>query len=227
MKVDKMERFSTPEIHASYSRDGFVVLRGYLLDTELEILRRETERRMEGYKWYPGYEGLRKNLQRGDAFFGNWLVYGSHKPLLAWLVEDDVVPGWGVAYFDKPLGCSSPVAPHRDGGGPVGGATIWVALDNADLGNGCMHYTPGSHLTVDPSKDVFDFTVTPEETACAIPVETVAGDAIVHSQRCVHFSKGSGEPRRRRAVSAMYWDATSYHALEARGKIVPGGQAVL
>ena len=41
------------------------------------------------------------------------------------------------AYFDKPIDIST-VEPHRDGGGPMDGITLWIALDPATVDNGCL-----------------------------------------------------------------------------------------
>ena len=91
MEADKL-RWLTPELHADYERDGYVVMRGYLTASEVEVLRAETARAMVGFAWYPGYEGTRKNVQQGDAFFGAQLIKGAHVPLLTALVGHDLVP---------------------------------------------------------------------------------------------------------------------------------------
>ena len=224
MDADKASRWLTPELRAEYERDGYVVMRGYLTASEVELVRTEADRAMVGFEWYPGFEGTRKNVQLGDVFFGAQLIKGAHVPILTALVGHDLVPST-CAFFDKPLEKSNPIEPHRDGGGPMDGATIWMALDAADASNGCLHYTPGSHRTVDPSLPAYAPPPQGRTGGVAVPVQP--GDVIVHSARCIHYSEQASVPRRRRAVSYFYWSGATARELEAKGQSVPGGWASL
>jgi len=213
----KMALF-TPDLKAEYDRDGFVVLRGFYSPEELDLLRRNADRAMDGR------EGVRKNLQHGDAFFGSEIMGGGHHGLVSSLVGDDLVPAT-CGYFDKPIGTSTPIEPHRDGGGFIDGATLWIALDDADTTNGCMHYTAGSHLNIHESLPAF--ALPPEGRDGGTPIEASAGDAIIHSAKVVHFSEKSTQPRRRRALTYFYWSARTVNELEVNGREVPGGRAPL
>lgn len=225
MELDKMATWWTPELKATYARDGYVVLRGYLTQQEVGILRAQAERAMDGFQWYPGFEGIRKNLQTGDAFFGGQLMRGAHRPILEGLLDDELVPA-GAAFFDKPLERNCAVEPHRDGDGHINGATFWIALDDADESNGCLHYTPGSHLNAEKMPQL-GAGQAPEGRTGGKAISVTAGDAIIHCSRTVHFSEKAAKPKRRRAVSYFYWSGQSAKKLEAAGKGLPGGRAVL
>lgn len=199
----------TPEVEAAYARDGFVLLKSFLSPEEVEILRAESGRLMENFKYHPKYPGVRKGLNREDAFFKDFVEKGAQRAIVRGLVRDDVETAT-CAFFEKPIDASGAVEPHRDGGVEMDGATIWIALDDTDVDNGCLHYVPGSHLAVegdDPAKM--------REGGVAMPVS--AGDAIVHSARCIHYSEQSIMPRRRRAVSCFYWTAATAPLWRAKG----------
>ncbi len=84
---------------------------------------------------------------------------------------------------------------------------LWLALDDADQDNGCMHFIPKKHL--DPTLDhemapegrmlrivdverYFDIT---RAVACPIP----AGGATMHGPNTPHFTSGNRSDRPRRA----------------------------
>jgi phytanoyl-CoA hydroxylase len=89
--------------------------------------------------------------------------------------------------------------------------SIWVALDDATLGNGCMWYVPGSHKTArfenvgigERQADLFK--VYPEwreiETvACPCP----AGSAVFHNGLTAHGAGANMTNRPRRAMTCAY-----------------------
>jgi phytanoyl-CoA hydroxylase len=89
--------------------------------------------------------------------------------------------------------------------------SLWVALDDATLGNGCMWYIPGSHKTarfdnagIGPNlADLF--TVYPEWTqidpvACPCP----AGSAVFHHGLVAHGAGANMTNKPRRAMTCGY-----------------------
>lgn len=188
----------TRELQKNYECDGFVLLRGFLDDAELELLRSEAARTTGGRP------GVRKNLESSDAFFAAQLSSGGHLGIMRRLAGD--LRQATAGYFDKEVGASNTVEPHRDGGGTMGGATCWIALDDADESNGCLHYTPGSHLGFEPPQKPFAHAISapPEGRTGGIPIAARAGDAIIHDAKVVHFSERATEPRRRRALTFFY-----------------------
>ena len=57
---------------------------------------------------------------------------------------------WHDQVFCKPPRCGGPVAWHQDYSywtrtGPMNHLTCWIALDDSDKENGCLHYIAGSH----------------------------------------------------------------------------------
>jgi phytanoyl-CoA hydroxylase len=89
--------------------------------------------------------------------------------------------------------------------------TIWVALDDATLENGCLYYVPGSHkaqkfdnVGIGPSIGAL-FDVYPEwgdVAAQACPVR--AGGALFHNGLTFHGAGANMTPGRRRAMTCAY-----------------------
>ena len=218
-------------IKRDYDRDGFVMLPGYLHGPALEELReratrltadlslrhrkgedldpRRKQSRAVQPKGKVDFRNIFKGLNRHDAWFDHELRAGRHVPLIEALVEGELLPS-SAAWFTKDPGSTGEIAPHRDAiGRPPGGragATLWIALDPADPGNGCLHYGRGSHrIQYAPGTPFGDFVVDPDTTVAAI---VQPGDAVIHSDLTVHWSRGNPTDRPRRAVSFFYYGAS-------------------
>jgi ectoine hydroxylase-related dioxygenase (phytanoyl-CoA dioxygenase family) len=143
-------------------------------------------------------------------------------PRLLDLVE--AVLGPGVVLFSscwvvKPPRTGRAAAWHQDGGtwplDPLEAVTLWVALDDADAGNGALRVLPGSHraglLPHDRDDDrlateLFNVAVRPEavDEAAAVDVELRAGDVSAHHPALIHGSGPNLSERPRRALVARY-----------------------
>jgi phytanoyl-CoA hydroxylase len=116
--------------------------------------------------------------------------------------------------FLKPAFCGSEKPLHQDNSyfkvtPNSTGVTCWMAIDDATLENGCMHYMPGTHklglVNHKAIKDTphlvpdVDFKL-PDEVAVPIP----AGACIFHHLLCMHSSKANKSPNPRRAWALHY-----------------------
>jgi phytanoyl-CoA hydroxylase len=89
--------------------------------------------------------------------------------------------------------------------------TIWVALDDATLENGCLYYMPGSHkakkfdnVGIGPSIGAL-FEVYPEwRDVAAQPCPVPAGGALFHNGLTFHGAGANMTPGRRRAMTCAY-----------------------
>ncbi len=89
------------------------------------------------------------------------------------------------------------------------GITCWMALDDATIENGCMHYIPGSHkLGLVNHRAIRDtphlvpdvnFALKPE-----LPVPIPAGACIFHHLLAMHSSKANTSAHSRRAWALHY-----------------------
>lgn len=112
----------------------------------------------------------------------------------------------------KPYHQDSPYWPIQ----PMELMTMWIALDDATLENGCLRYLRGSHKNGPLEHDERlghhrmpqgwrDLPNSPEEVAVPIP----AGSAICHHSLVLHETKPNTTWNRRRGLSVVFMRATS------------------
>lgn len=138
--------------------------------------------------------------------------------VVADLLGDNVV-AWGSHFFCKLPGDSAAVAWHQDSSywplSPSHAVTVWLAIDDADVDNGCMRFIPGSHhsghLTWRESTpeehNVLNQTVENAESYGTGPiVDNIlrAGQASLHSDLLLHGSAANCSTRRRCGLTLRY-----------------------
>ncbi len=198
---------SLKQLKRDFGRDGYVVLRGFLSPEEVEELRAHTERCLREVETGDEYPGVAKDLNRIDPWFENQLQRGKQRDLISALLEADVAPA-SVGWFARLPGETSGIRPHLDAvGRRQEGATMWIALDRADRGNGCLYYAKGTHRRNLPARvGLPGFSAESEE---AVAVEVEPGDATIHSSLTVHWSEANRSRRSRQAITYFYWAASS------------------
>jgi phytanoyl-CoA hydroxylase len=121
--------------------------------------------------------------------------------------------------FLKPAHCGSEKPLHQDNSyfkvtPMTAGVTCWMALDDATLENGCMHYIPGTHkLGLVKHKAIKDtpHLVPDSDTPFGdeVPVPIPAGACIFHHLLAMHSSKANTSPNSRRAWALHYANASA------------------
>jgi 2-oxoglutarate-dependent dioxygenase len=96
---------------------------------------------------------------------------------------------------------------------PLAG-TVWVALDDATVENGCVHYVPGSHRRgriehARPQPDTILLEAVSDEKAVPYPIP--AGHALFHHAQVLHGSPVNRTTRPRRAYCIVYMRANVLH----------------
>lgn len=127
------------------------------------------------------------------------------------------VIGWGSHFFCKLPGDQKRVAWHQDASywplSPSKTVTVWLAVDDADVGNGCMRFLAASHefghLTYRKSSpeehNVLDQTVeNAEQYGQPVDVELKAGEVSLHSDLLLHGSEANDSDRRRCGLTLRY-----------------------
>jgi hypothetical protein len=129
------------------------------------------------------------------------------------------------AYYTMPFTAPGVTIPYRDV------VQFWTALDDADPGNGCMHFVPGVHhfpllehyvAAGDPDYSQRLLAIRdPEEVldlATAVPCPLKAGGATVHSYGTPHFTPGNRtSDRPRRAYIFSFANPRHLESLRSRG----------
>jgi phytanoyl-CoA hydroxylase len=97
-------------------------------------------------------------------------------------------------------------------------ATVWMAIDDADVANGCMQVVPCTHDGYPEMEKVrtdggdllgLSVEVTPEMEAAAVPLEMKAGSLSIHDSYVLHGSEANTSNRRRAAYTMRYANANT------------------
>jgi non-heme Fe2+,alpha-ketoglutarate-dependent halogenase len=152
------------------------------------------------------------------------------------LIGPDVI-GWGSHFFCKMPGDGKTVAWHQDSSywplTPSKAVTVWLAIDDADRGNACMKYIPGTHvlghltyhLKEGDDSNVLNQTVPDiEKYGEPVYVELKAGEASVHADLLLHGSEANTSNRRRCGLTLRYTpaDVKAYLGWNGKGVVVAG-----
>ena len=140
-------------------------------------------------------------------------------PALVDLVEAILGPGVSVCFsqvFMKAPGGSGPKPVHQDNfyfgpSDPDGIVTAWVALDGADLENGCLYFGDGSHRGpvyphVAPSDEPYNLQLPLHiaERQPMMPAPVAKGGVSFHHGNTFHASADNRSDRWRRACAIHY-----------------------
>ena len=179
----------------SFEEDGFAIARGFFSqETVAEICRRAEKILDQRTEFSPTYTNITKGLEKADGFFAQLLNAGPQVSLLQELLGTRPIPATA-SFFTKNT-TAEEVYPHIDS---VYGGVIWVALDDTNRDNGCIHFLRGSHrrqaefsyLKPNQANDLSDH---PD----LIEASMNAGDMVLFQSTTVHWSgpNHNGTPRR-------------------------------
>jgi ectoine hydroxylase-related dioxygenase (phytanoyl-CoA dioxygenase family) len=229
------------DLARQYEQEGYVIVRD-VLD---EDLIGEASRHVEWLqRRHPDLssEELGTRLVKDDPF---WVRLVSDDRLLD-VAEQFVGPNialFASHYISKPPYEGRPVLWHQDGSywplEPMEVVTLWLAVDDATPGNGCMQVIPGTHTLelqeLQQRSDVdsvlgsgMDESLVDESRAVDIALR--AGDVEIHHPNIVHGSHANTSPRRRCGLTIRYIPTTTRiltdepwpSAYLLRGEAVPG-----
>ena len=206
----------SPAQVAAFNRDGY--LKGIRIFDDAEI----AEHRV----FFD--EQLRKVMATGQGSFSlssAHLKFGKvydlmHHPRIIACVEELIGPeliGLASHYFCKMPQDGTTISWHQDASywplTPSKTVTVWLAIDDADVDNGCMRFIAGSHLhgqlefrQSDASENnVLNQTVDEvERYGTTVDVELKAGQISIHSDLLLHSSHYNESDRRRCGLTLRY-----------------------
>ena len=159
-------------------------------------------------------------------------------PVILDVIEDVIGPNFHLlaTHFFCKYGPESKkfVAWHQDvtfwGLEPPEAATAWYAVDDSDVGNGCMRAIPGSHKsgirTHGKSQQAGnllsinqEISITPREESSAVDMPLMAGEISLHDGALIHGSLPNRSQRRRCGLTLRYVrTSTSYPKLNSYGR---------
>ncbi len=226
-----------------YRRDGFVIVRGFLDNDELADWREAVGQALEARgnqrvlakdmntdpdDYYSRVFTQRVNLWQDSPAIRRLMLDPRLGKLAAELAGVDGIRIWHDQALVKPP-WGNPTAWHLDN--PYwsfhspDAISIWVALDDATLTNGCLAFIPGSHRQADPERNVTLeasdhigklFDAYPEWTSLdPVYAEMKAGDASFHNGLTAHGAGANMTPRARRAMTCAYMpDGSTFNGQE-------------
>ncbi len=131
---------------------------------------------------------------------------------------------WASAVFCKPPTTGLEVPWHQDGQywpiRPRATVTVWIALDDVGVDNGCMRVIPGSHRLGEFSHEVSEredlvlnnvLNDPRIDLSRARNVELEAGQISLHDVELVHGSQANTSGRRRAGYAIRYMPSTSLY----------------
>lgn len=228
----------TEQQKESYAEQGFLAVENFLDGEELQEWRTAVDhaietrgqqkfsfqsaggenaaatRSKEEQDYYDQVFTQRNNLWQTDEHIRRLLLQPALGRYVADLAGIDGVRIWhDQALVKEPY--SNPTAFHLDvpywSFTSADAITIWLALDDATIQNGCLYYVPGSHLA-----RKFDnvgitsrlgslFEIYPEWAEVApVPCPVPAGGALFHNGLTFHGAGANMTPGRRRAMTCAY-----------------------
>ena len=155
-----------------------------------------------------------------------WLELAHHPGILdrvEQLIGPDIVL-WGCKVFCKPASDGMAVPMHQDGHywpiEPLATCTAWIAIDDSNVGNGCLRVVPGSHI----GKRYYEHSKSDRENLVlnqhvddaridlddAVDLELHPGQFSLHDVFLIHGSNPNTSGKRRAGVAIRYMPATSH-----------------
>ncbi len=224
----------------AFERDGFVHVRGFLNADELQEVYEALEAykkelvpsfRPESHKALYDDIGGRRALKQlvdmhdSSPFFNGMLTGERATHLAVILLGENALPQT-LEYFEKCPEVGTPTPAHQDGFyfclKPNHAVTLWLALDDCNQENGCLHYVKGSHrggVMDHNSSGVSGFS-----QGLAKPfwsekdvahLEVNKGDVLAHHSLTIHFADANTSVRQRRSIGMIFYGQSAKRDEEA------------
>jgi len=221
-------RLQADEI-AHYRSEGWVIpryrlpsARIALMAAALETLLRDNPRVRPEKLVSAHVEGDNGEGVRGSRAFLDLARDPEIVELVSGVIGEDVIL-WGCHVFCKPAAEGFETPWHQDGHywpiRPLANCTVWVALEDSTIENGCLRVIPRSHIgqRLHPHlhEDRTDLTLNQRmaagsfDEASAVDLELQAGQMSLHDVYMIHGAKPNTSGTRRTGAALRYMPATS------------------
>lgn len=216
-------RHATPDQVDFYRKHGYLKFGRIFTVREMDALREHVDEMIAALP-----EGKRPEEMDVPHFKDPWLFrYLSHPRVLD-VIEDMIGPDivlWSSHFIAKPRGDGKAVPWHTDGAywhgrlNPMQVITLWLAVDESTLENGCMRVIPDSHIAyraeidayeeVDKAKNVFWARI-PErliDESKSVNLVLRVGECSFHDAWTIHGSNANNSTKRRCGYTMRYMPA--------------------
>ena len=216
----------------TYAEQGFIILREFLDGALMAELNQQLSRYINDvvpqladsdafYEDRSRPETLKQlNRMDSDAFFREYATHPHWQTAAQTLVGEAVLAG-RPEWFNKPPCTRHVTPPHQDNYyfclAPPHVVTIWLALDDVDVENGCLRYVAGSHRggyrphaksrILGFSQGITDYSADDFVRETAVILK--AGDAVAHHGMTIHRADANHSTTRHRRSFAMVFQGQS------------------
>jgi chlorinating enzyme len=216
-------RHATPEQVDFYRQNGYLKFGRIFTAAEMDTLREHVDAMIHRLP-----EGKRPEAMDVPHFQDPWLFRYLADPRVLDVIGDFIGPDivlWSSHFIAKPRGDGRAVPWHTDGEywgkllEPMNVITLWLAVDESSVENGCMRVIPGSHNEkgsgmdrydpVDTATNVFGAEIKKDflDESRAVDLELPVGECHFHDAWTVHSSCPNNSERRRCGYTMRYMPA--------------------
>ena len=227
----------TDEQIAHYHDYGYI-FPDYRLPAEtLEKIRADHDRLLAEHPNHPEFRDNCSALLSYDLRFLNYARNPDILDMVEQLIGPDIAL-WNMSFFAKPAVNGKRTPWHQDGQywpiSPLATCTVWIAIDDATVENGCMRFIPGSHkdkrlMAHNENNDTaltLNQELQPQEYDASKAVDVVleAGQISLHDVYLAHGSEINTSKKPRRGMTLRLMPTTSLYDRErAHGMSVERG----
>ena len=226
-RADETVTHATTEQVQFYRDNGYLKFGRIFTCTEMDALHEHVEEMIAALP-----EGKRPEEMDTPHFQDAWLFRYLTHPRVLDVIEDFIGPDivlWSSHFIAKPQGDGKAVPWHTDGAywgkrlEPMEVITLWLAVDESVVENGCMRVIPGTHTAfraamdayeaVDASRNVFATRLKSElvDEAKAVNLELQVGECHFHDAWTIHGSNPNTSTKRRCGYTMRYMPASVVH----------------
>src|SRR5438552_16160446 len=153
-------RHATPEQVAFFRDNGYLKFGRIFTRAEMDTLREHVNEMIAALP-----EGKRPEEMDVPHFEDPWLFRYLAHPRVLDIIEDFIGPDivlWSSHFIAKPRGDGRAVPWHTDGAywtdrlRPMNVITLWLAVDESTVENGCMRVIPGSHTDLRAAMNAYE-----------------------------------------------------------------------
>ncbi len=220
-------RHATPEQVAFYREQGYLKFGRIFTPAEMGTLRDHVDAMIAALP-----EGKRPEELDVPHFNDAWLFRYLTDSRVLDVIEDFIGPNialWSSHFIAKPKGDGKAVPWHTDGAywhqrlKPMHVITLWLAVDESCVENGCMRVIPGTHTSVrtaidayvpvEKERNVFATRLPKEYTdeTKTVDLELQVGECHFHDAWTIHGSNPNHSEKRRCGYTMRYMPASVVH----------------
>ncbi len=206
---------------ATYHDQGFVIPNFRLPAATLQAIKDDFTRLLVRYPEF------RQNCPALLTYDTTFLNYARNPDLLD-MVEQVLgkdVALWNSSFFAKPAREGKRVPWHQDGEywpiRPLASCSVWIAVDDSTVENGCMRVIPASHKSrrlfkhkKNPSDDLvlsLELQKSEFDESAAVDLVLEAGQISLHDVFLIHGSEPNTSANPRRGMTLRFFPTTSVY----------------